>query len=143
MAAQAPHSPESTINALSPKVLPEEQESQIRHILLQLQEIHTQENNPGMKQKPVQRLILSGLAEVLQLAESGEITTIIVPRLDRLRSTHLHQQVLQQLKESGVNLISIEEKMLRQPLPAGKWLLNIIGILSKWNHAEFLIELGN
>ena len=80
----------------------EEQESQIRHFAaarnLTLKRIIQDEAETSAT------LDLSGLAEVLQLAESGEITTLIVPRLDRLvRVLHLHQQVLQQLcHESGV-----------------------------------------
>ena len=58
---------------------------------------------------------------------------MIVPRLDRLvRVLHLHQQVLQKLcHESGVNLISIEENV-ETATACGQRILNIIGILSKW-----------
>ena len=109
----------------------EEQESQIRHFAaarnLTLKRIIQDEAETSAT------LDLSGLAEVLQLAESGEITTLIVPRLDRLvRVLHLHQQVLQQLcHESGVNLISIEENV-ETATACGQRILNIIGILSKW-----------
>jgi site-specific DNA recombinase len=109
----------------------EEQESQIRHFAaarnLTLKRIIQDEAETSAT------LDLSGLAEVLQLAESGEITTLIVPRLDRLvRVLHLHQQVLQKLcHESGVNLISIEENV-ETATACGQRILNIIGILSKW-----------
>ena len=109
----------------------EEQESQIRHFAvarnLTLKRIIQDEAETSAT------LDLSGLEEVLQLAESGEITTLIVPRLDRLvRVLHLHQQVLQKIcHESGVNLISIEENV-ETATACGQRILNIIGILSKW-----------
>ena len=109
----------------------EEQESQIRHFAvarnLTLKRIIQDEAETSAT------LDLSGLEEVLQLAESGEITTLIVPRLDRLvRVLHLHQQVLQKIcHESGVNLISIEEN-IETATACGQRILNIIGILSKW-----------
>jgi site-specific DNA recombinase len=109
----------------------EEQESQIRHYAaarnLTLRRIIQDEAETSAT------LDLNGLAEVLHLAEIGEIETLIIPRLDRLvRVLHLHHQVTQKLcVECGVNLISIEEN-LETATDAGAKVLEVVDIIAKW-----------
>lgn len=109
----------------------EEQESQIRHFAasrnLTLRRIIQDEAETSAT------LELGGMAELLELAEAGEITTLIIPRLDRLvRVLHLHQQVLHKLcHDCGVNLISIEEN-IETASDCGQRLLQVIEIISKW-----------
>ncbi len=78
-------------------------------------------------------LDLPNLKKLISLVENGEVSVLVVARLDRLtRAIRLHQQLLNLFKENNVRFVSIAEG-LDSKTKSGKKVLEAINILALWD----------
>lgn len=73
-----------------------------------------------------------GLNKLLKLVESGNVSTVIIAKLDRLtRSVKDLAELLERFEKCGVSLVSVAES-LDTASAAGRLVLNIMVSVSQW-----------
>jgi site-specific DNA recombinase len=83
----------------------------------------------GESAKSLQR---PGIATVLDRVRRGEISRVVVTKLDRLtRSTHDLAVLLDLFAKHGVSLVSIAES-LDSGSAAGRLVVNMLGVVAQW-----------
>jgi site-specific DNA recombinase len=112
---------------------PAAQEAKIRALAalqdIELVEVYTDRESAkegSMKTRPA-------LLQVLELARRGEISRIIIAKLDRLtRSVMDLGEILTLLDRHGVSLASASESWMDTGSAAGRMILNIITSVAQW-----------
>jgi site-specific DNA recombinase len=73
-----------------------------------------------------------GMARLLALADTGEVQTVIIAKLDRLtRSVKDLCTLLERFTRRGVDLVSVAESLDTGSVP-GRLVLNIMTAVSQW-----------
>lgn len=83
-------------------------------------------------QESAKTLDRTGMQRLLALVDAGEVSTVVIAKLDRLtRSVRDLDALISRFAKHGVTLISVNE-MLDLSTATGRMLANLIGVISQW-----------
>lgn len=87
------------------------------------------EVDPGISAKDMKR---PGLQAVLEAVRSGQVTAIVIYKLDRLTRSVLDlNRIVELLDKHDVALVSMQES-LDATTPTGRLMLNLLASVSQW-----------